>query len=79
MKSNYKQPKLIVTFDDANRVHIKAKNCVQDDFYAVSSKLLANAKTLPVERNLTFFKRLSKSVKYAFSRTSVEKKHCKGA
>lgn len=74
----HKKQKLIITFDDANRVHIKAKNCVQDDFYAVSSKLLANAKTLPTKRNLTFFKRLSKVLKCACSRTSVEKKHCKG-
>ena len=72
----YKKQKLIITFDDANRVHIKAKNCVQDDFYLVASKLSANAKSLPVERNLTFFKRFSKAVKYAFSKTSVEKKHC---
>ena len=74
----YKKQKLIITFDDANRVHIKAKNCTQDDFYLVASKLSANAKSLPVERNLTFFKRFSKAVKYAFSKTSVEKKHCKG-
>ena len=78
MNRKDKKQKLIITFDDANRVHIKAKNCTQDDFYLVASKLSANAKKLPVERNLTFFKRLSKAVKYAFSKTSVEKKHCKG-
>ena len=75
----HKKQKLIITFDDANRVHIKAKNCVQNDFYLVASKLSANAKKLPVERNLTFFKRLSKVLKCACSRTSVEKKHCQVA
>ena len=75
----YKKQKLIITFDDANRVHIKAKNCTQDDFYLVASKLSANAKSLPVERNLTFFKRFGKAVRYAFSKTSVEKKHCQVA
>ena len=74
----YKKQKLIITFDDANRVHIKAKNCVQNDFYLVASKLSANAKKLPVERKLTFFNRSSKVLKCACSRTSVEKKHCKG-
>lgn len=74
----YKKQKLIITFDDANRVHITAKNCTQDDFYLVASKLSANAKKLPVERNLTFFNRLSKVLKCACSRTNVEKKHCKG-
>ena len=72
----HKKQKLIITFDDANRVHIKAKNCVQNDFYLVASKLSANAKSLPVERNLTFFKRFGKAVKYAFSRTNLEAKHC---
>ena len=72
----YKQPKLIIKFDESNRPHIKAKNCVQDDFYLVASKLSANAKKLPVERNLTFFKRFGKAVKYAFSRTNLEAKHC---
>ena len=72
----HKKQKLIITFDDANRVHIKAKNCVQDDFYLVASKLSANAKKLPVERNLTFFNRLSKVLKCACSRTNLEAKHC---
>ena len=72
----YKKQKLIITFDDANRVHIKAKKCVQNDFYLVASKLSANAKTLPTKRNLTFFNRLSKVLKCACSRTNLEAKHC---
>ena len=72
----YKKQKLIITFDDANRVHIKAKNCTQDDFYLVASKLSANAKTLPTKRNLTFFKRLNRILKFACSITNLEAKHC---
>ena len=72
----YKKQKLIITFDDANRVHIKAKNCTQDDFYLVASKLSANAKTLPTKRKLTFFNRLNRILKCACSRTNLEAKHC---
>ena len=72
----HKQPKLIIKFDESNRPHIKAKNCTQDDFYLVASKLSANAKTLPTKRNLTFFNRLNRILKCACSRTNLEAKHC---